>query len=55
MVNAKKIMKKAAGASTGLAIAVAFFNVGLLLTQLVKTVTEDAPKFAADDKPETGE
>ena len=29
------------GAGTGLAVAVAFFNVALLIVQLVKTVTED--------------
>ena len=29
------------GAGTGLAVAVAFLNVALLIVQLVKTVTED--------------
>lgn len=38
-MNAKKLMKKAAGASTGLAVAAAFFNVALLLVELVKTVS----------------
>ena len=40
-MNAKRIMKKLAEASTGLAVAVAFFNVALLVTELVKTVTDD--------------
>ena len=44
MLNANKIMKKLAGASTGLAVAVAFFNVALLVTELVKTVTDDGPE-----------
>lgn len=38
-MNAKKLMKKAAGASTGIAVAAAFFNVALLLVELVKTVS----------------
>ena len=37
-IDAKKIMEKAAGASTGL-------NVALLVTKLVQTVTEEAPKL----------
>lgn len=38
-MNTKKLMKKAAGASTGIAVAAAFFNVALLLVELVKTVS----------------
>ena len=44
MVNKTKIEKARdvmQGASTGLAVAIAFFNVALLLVQLVKTVSED--------------
>lgn len=44
-IDAKKIMEKAAGASTGLAVAVAFLNVALLVTKLVQTVSEEAPKL----------
>ena len=44
-IDAKKIMDKAAGASTGLAVAVAFLNVALLVTKLVQTVSEEAPKL----------
>lgn len=44
MINAKKIMKKAAEASTGIAVAVAFLNVALLVTELVKAVTMDIPE-----------
>jgi len=44
-VNAKKVMEKAAGASTGVAVAAAFFNIALILVQLVKTVSEEAPKL----------
>ena len=44
-INAKKLMEKAAGASTGVAVAAAFFNVALLVVQLVKTVSEEAPKL----------
>ena len=44
-IDTKKIMEKAAGASTGLAVAVAFLNVALLVTKLVQTVSEEAPKL----------
>ena len=44
-VDTSKIMKKAAGASTGLAVVIAFLNVALLVTKLVQTVTEEAPKL----------
>ena len=43
-INAKKVMDKAAGASTGLAVAVAFLNVALLLVKIVQTVSEDVVK-----------
>ena len=44
-VDTSKIMKKAAGASTGLAVVIAFLNVALLVTKLVQVVTEEAPKL----------
>ena len=44
-INTKKLMEKAAGASTGVAVAVAFFNIALLVAHLVKTVSEEAPKL----------
>lgn len=44
MMNTKKIMEKAAGVSTGLTVAIAFLNVALLVTKIVKTVSEDTPK-----------
>ncbi len=44
-INTKKIMEKAAGASTGLTVAIAFLNVALLVTKLVQTVSEEAPKL----------
>lgn len=44
-IDTKKIMEKAAGASTGLAVAVAFLNVALVVVKLVQTVTEEAPKL----------
>ena len=44
-INTKKLMEKAAGASTGVAVAAAFFNIALLIVQLVKTVSEEAPKL----------
>ena len=44
-INTKKIMEKAAGASTGLTVAIAFLNVALLVTRLVQTVSEEAPKL----------
>ena len=44
-INTKKIMEKAAGASTGLTVAIAFLNVALLVTKLVQTVSEVAPKL----------
>ena len=46
MIDTKKLMEKAAGASTGLAVAVAFLNVVLLVTKLVQVVSEEAPKLA---------
>ena len=48
-IDSKKIMEKAAGASTGLTVAIAFLNVALLVTKLVKTVTEEAPKLDKED------
>ena len=44
-INTKKLMEKAAGASTGLAVAVAFLNVALLVVKLVEAVSEEAPKL----------
>ena len=44
-IDANKLMKKAAGASTGLTVAIAFLNVALLVTKIVQTVTEEAPKL----------
>lgn len=44
-IDAQKLMKKAAGASTGLAVAVAFMNVALLVVKLVEVVSEEAPKL----------
>ena len=44
-IDTKKIMEKAAGASTGLTVAIAFLNVALLVTKLVQTVSEEAPKL----------
>jgi hypothetical protein len=44
-VNTKKLMEKAVGASTGLTVAIAFLNVALLVTKLVQTVSEEAPKL----------
>lgn len=43
-IDAKKVMDKAAGASTGLAVAVAFLNVALLVVKIVQTVSEDVVK-----------
>ena len=45
MINTKKLMEKAAGASTGLTVVIAFLNVALLVTKLVQVVTEEAPKL----------
>ena len=44
-IDAKRLMEKAAGASTGLTVAIAFLNVALLVVKLVETVTEEAPKL----------
>jgi len=48
-MNAKSIMKKLSGLSTGLAVTVAFFNVALLITELVKTVTDDGPELDTEN------
>ena len=55
MLNAKKIMKRAADASTGLAVAVAFLNVALLVTELVKTVTTEALELGSEETAELEE
>ena len=47
-INTEKIMKKAAGASTGVAVAAAFFNIALIIIKLVETVTEEAEKHIDD-------
>ena len=44
-IDTKKIMEKAAGASTGVAVAAAFFNVALILIKLVQTVSEESEKY----------
>ena len=44
-INPAILMKKATGASIGFAIAVAFLNVALLVTKIVQTVQEEAPKL----------
>ena len=49
MIDTKKLMEKAAGASTGLTVAIAFLNVALLVTKLVQVVTEEAPKLDHED------
>ena len=43
--NAKKIMEKASCASVGVAVAAAFFNIALIVVQLVKTVSEETDKL----------
>ena len=43
-LDTEKIMKTAAGASTGGADAAAFFNIALIVIKLVETVTEEAEK-----------
>ena len=54
-MDKKKLLKKAEGASAGLAVAVAFLNVALLVTQLVKTVISDDDVTASSDEAETEE
>ena len=39
-IDTKKLMKKATEVSTGLTVTIAFLNVALLVTKIVKTVTE---------------
>ena len=43
-LDVKKINEKVSGASVGVAVAAAFFNVALILIQLVKTVSEESDK-----------
>jgi len=43
--DARKILN---GASTGLAVAVAFVNVALLLVKLVQTVSEEVPVLESE-------
>ena len=49
-IDSKKIMEKAAGASTGLAVVVGFLNAALLVVKIVQTVSETAPKLEEKDK-----
>ena len=44
-INTKKVMEKAAGASTGLTVAIAFLNVALIVVKLVQTVRETTEKI----------
>ena len=39
-IDSKRIMEKAAGASTGLTVVIAFLNVALLVAKIVQTVSE---------------
>ena len=48
-ITTKKLMEKAAGASTGLTVAIAFLNVALLVVKLVETVTEEVPKLEKEE------
>ena len=47
-------MKRLSELSTGLAVTVAFFNVALLITELVKAVTDDGPELMAEEAAELG-
>ena len=49
MINTKKLMEKAAGASTGLTVVIAFLNVAHLVTKLGQVVTEGAPKLEDEE------
>ena len=49
-INTKKIMEKAAGASTGIAVTVAFLNVALVVLKLVQAVSEELPKLEKDEQ-----
>lgn len=49
-INTKKIMEKAVGASTGIAVAAAFMNVALIVVKLVQTVSEEMPKLEGDEQ-----
>ena len=54
-MNAKKIMKRAADASTGITVAIAFLNVALLVVKLVQTVAADEAGILSDDTAELEE
>lgn len=47
-ISTEKIMEKAVGASTGVAVAAAFFNIALIIIKLVETVTEEAEKHSGE-------
>ena len=40
-IDTSKIMKKAAGASTGLTVAIAFLNLAIIVLKLVKEAAKD--------------
>ena len=48
--NAAKIMEKAAGASVGVALTVAFLNAALLVAKLVQVVQEEVPKLEEEEE-----
>lgn len=48
MAKFEEARKALNGASAGLAIAVAFVNVALLVVKLVQTVTEEVPVLQSD-------
>ncbi len=49
MIDYKKLMKKAADASAGLTVVVAFLNAALLVAKIVQTVSEEAAKSEEND------
>ena len=49
MTKLEKAKKVMTGASTGIAVAVAFLNVALLVAELVKTVSADESLMQADE------
>jgi hypothetical protein len=48
-IDAKKIMDRAKNASTGVAVAAAFFNIALIVIRLVETVSEEADRLKDEE------
>lgn len=50
MASYEKTRKLLQGASTGIAVAVAFMNAALIIVKILQTVTEESAELAAESE-----